>query len=162
MTEAKECFSSTSTSTPTTALDDCLEVCKYDIDSQAPTLGSTKAAGYDLYASERIIVPQNDRKLISTGIKIKLPHNTVGIIKSRSGLAVRNNIDAKAGVIDEDYRGIVKVVLHNSGTSDFEVNIGDRIAQLLVMPILRPQIEIVNTLNDTERGEGGFGSTGTN
>lgn len=128
--------------------------------SKSPTLGSDLAAGFDLCSSIACVVPKQGKYLIDTGIKIQLPSNTYAQLKSRSGLASKKNIHVGAGVIDEDYRGEVKVLLLNHSNEDFQVNIGDRIAQMIVIPILRPNIVIGLVNKNTERGEGGFGSTG--
>jgi dUTP pyrophosphatase len=129
--------------------------------ANAPTKGSLYAAGFDLYADEDILVPARKRKIISTGIAIKLPTNCFGRIAPRSGLALKHGIDVLAGVIDEDYRGEVMVILYNSDGAHFEVKRGDRIAQLLIQSYRKPTIEIVEELDDTARGAGGFGSSGT-
>lgn len=97
-----------------------------------------------------------------TDIQIELPSGCYGRVAPRSGLAAKNFIDVGAGVIDEDYRGNVGVILFNHSTVPFEVKKGDRIAQLICEQIFYPSIEEVETLSITERGAGGFGSTGTN
>ncbi|XP_018573994.1 deoxyuridine 5'-triphosphate nucleotidohydrolase [Anoplophora glabripennis] len=127
-----------------------------------PTKGSVKAAGYDLKSACDVTVPARGKALVDTGIKIQLPEGCYGRIAPRSGLAVKNFIDVGAGVVDEDYRGVLKVVLFNHSDADFEVKSGDRIAQLICERIYYPDIEEVQELTDTDRGEGGFGSTGTN
>lgn len=128
--------------------------------AQVPTRGSSFSAGYDLVADESLKIPVNNRAMISTGIAIALPTKHFGRIAPRSGLALKNGIDVLAGVIDEDYRGEVKVILYNSGDEDFTINKGDRIAQLIIQSYLAPVLEVTNTLDDTVRSEGGFGSTG--
>ncbi|XP_023012863.2 deoxyuridine triphosphatase [Leptinotarsa decemlineata] len=127
-----------------------------------PTKGSLKAAGYDLRSAFDITVPARGKALVDTGLKIELPEGCYGRIAPRSGLAVKNFIDVGAGVVDEDYRGVLKVVLFNHSDTDFEVRSGDRIAQLICEKIYYPVLEEVQELTATERGEGGFGSTGTN
>lgn len=125
-----------------------------------PKLGSPFSAGFDICSSENVVVPSNSQSLIHTGLKMKLPAGTYGQLKSRSGLAVKKNIHVGAGVIDEDFRGEVKVLLMNHSNEDFEVHCFDRIAQLIVIPVIRPAIALSTVLDDTERGEQGFGSTG--
>jgi deoxyuridine 5'-triphosphate nucleotidohydrolase len=125
-----------------------------------PTRGSKDAAGLDLYSAVYEIIPPNERKLISLDIAIRLPKNSYGQIASRSGLASKFSIDVGAGVIDEDYTGCISVLLINHSKHDFEIKIGDRIAQLLILPILKPNISKVETLPTTQRGNQGFGSTG--
>jgi dUTP pyrophosphatase len=136
--------------------------CKIVISGQGkkPTRGSPDSAGYDLYSSQNCVIKARDRATISTGIEIQCPSETYGRIAPRSGLAVKNGIATGAGVIDCDYRGIVKVLLFNHSDEDFEINIGDRIAQLIFEKIVHPTIETVTILDITERGDGGFGSTG--
>jgi len=126
-----------------------------------PTRGSLHAGGYDLYASELVgFIVGNDSRLVSTGIAVKIPTGYVGIIKPRSGLAVKHGFDIGAGVIDSDYRGEIKVLMrkHNLGT--YTVGVGDRIAQIVIVPCLEYEPVFVDELNSTTRGESGFGSTG--
>ncbi|XP_030764918.1 probable deoxyuridine 5'-triphosphate nucleotidohydrolase [Sitophilus oryzae] len=139
-----------------------LKFTKVNPDAFPPTKGSVKAAGYDLKSAEDVTVPSRGKALVDTGIKIELPHGCYGRIAPRSGLAVKNFIDVGAGVVDEDYRGVLKVVLFNHSDADFEVKRGDRIAQLICEKIYYPDLIEVEELSDTTRGEGGFGSTGTN
>lgn len=124
------------------------------------------AAGYDLTANEDVLIePGGAAHLVGTGLRLALPHGTVGIIKSRSSMAAKHNLEAGAGVIDEDYRGEVKVLLRNFGKSTVLISPGMRIAQLLVLPVVVDAepvgpLESLTMLPETERGEGGFGSTG--
>ncbi|XP_043776647.1 deoxyuridine 5'-triphosphate nucleotidohydrolase, mitochondrial isoform X2 [Cervus elaphus] len=128
----------------------------------APTKGSARAAGYDLYSAYDYTLPPMEKVLVKTDIQIALPSGCYGRVAPRSGLAAKHFIDVGAGVIDEDYRGNVGVVLFNFGKEKFEVKKGDRIAQLICERIFYPEIEEVQVLDDTERGSGGFGSTGSN
>ena len=128
-------------------------------DAQAPTRGSDEAAGYDLYSYESETVAPNQIKLIDTGISIKVPEGTYGRIAPRSSVS-KKGILVNAGVIDRDYRGPVKIMLHNLSNNDYVINKNDRIAQLILEQIKTPPVELVEELDDTERGEGGFGSTG--
>lgn len=128
--------------------------------AKAPQRGSSAAAGYDLCSSEDTVIPARGRKLVKTGIAIHTPPGTYGRVAPRSGLAVNHFIDVGAGVIDEDYRGEVRVLLFNHADTDFTVNKGDRIAQLVLECIKTPDVEIVEDLDATDRGAGGFGSTG--
>uniref|UniRef100_A0A8V0Z7C5 Deoxyuridine 5'-triphosphate nucleotidohydrolase n=1 Tax=Gallus gallus TaxID=9031 RepID=A0A8V0Z7C5_CHICK len=113
----------------------------------APSKGSARAAGYDLYSAYDYVIPPMEKAVVKTDIQIALPAGCYGRV---------------AGVIDEDYRGNVGVVLFNFGKETFEVKKGDRIAQLICERIFYPELEEVQALDDTERGEGGFGSTGKN
>ena len=128
--------------------------------AKIPTRGSAFSAGYDLYASESVVVKSKDRALVSTGIAIYVPSGTYGRIAPRSGLAVKYGIDVGAGVIDEDFRSDIKVLLMNHGDANYTVNVGDRIAQLIIENISSPEIKEVDELDDTARGNGCFGSTG--
>jgi dUTP pyrophosphatase len=132
-------------------------------DARAPGRADEGAAGYDLFSAEDVIIPVKTRKLVSTDISIQIPHETYARVAPRSGLSAKNWIDVGAGVIDESYRGIVKVLLINNGSNDFQVKIGDRIAQLIIEKCFYPEILIVDSieeLEETSRGSGGFGSTG--
>lgn len=128
-------------------------------DAQAPTRGSDEAAGYDLYSYESETVVPKQIKLIDTGISIRVPEGTYGRIAPRSSVS-KKGILINAGVIDRDYRGPVKVMVHNLSNNDYVINKNDRIAQLILEQIKTPPVELVEELDDTERGEGGFGSTG--
>jgi len=125
-----------------------------------PTYASPGAAGADLRASEAVEIPPGSRAAVPTGLKLQIPAGQVGLVWPRSGLAVRHGIDTLAGVIDSDYRGEVRVVLVNHGPGPFSIAPGDRIAQLLIQRVERAAFAAAAELRDTERGEGGFGSTG--
>lgn len=128
-------------------------------DAQIPNRATEGAAGFDLYAHSLHDIRPLDRTVVNTGITVEIPPNAVGVIKPRSGLAVRNGIDVMAGVIDSDYRGEIKVLLINQGDELFKVRPGDRIAQILFIPIITAS-EVGGNLSETDRGAGGFGSTG--
>ena len=117
--------------------------------AQAPARQSDQAAGYDLHLDEDLVLFPNERKLVSTGIAMAIPYGYYGRIAPR-----------RAGVVDSDYRGEVKVLLIYSGREKLVLERGDRIAQLILEKITLPEIEVVSCLDSTERGEGGFGSTG--
>ncbi|KAL7631221.1 UNVERIFIED_CONTAM: hypothetical protein RMT77_018478 [Armadillidium vulgare] len=133
---------------------------KLSSSAMTPKKGSEKAAGYDLFSAEDVCIPKLGKALISTDLQIQLPSECYGRIAPRSGLAWKNHIDVGAGVIDEDYRGTVKVVLFNHASRDYDVKKGDRIAQLICERIFYPELEEVEDLDETKRGDGGFGSTG--
>ncbi|KAF2498564.1 putative dUTPase [Lophium mytilinum] len=128
--------------------------------AKAPTKGSEFSAGHDLYASADIVVPARQRAKVATDISISVPVGTYARIAPRSGLAAKHGIDTLAGVIDADYRGPVIVLLANLSDEDFEIKAGDRIAQLIVERILMPTVVVVEKLEESVRGAGGFGSTG--
>ncbi|OJJ47895.1 hypothetical protein ASPZODRAFT_141455 [Penicilliopsis zonata CBS 506.65] len=127
---------------------------------RAPTRGSAFAAGYDVYSAKETVVPAKGKALVDTGIAIAVPEGTYGRIAPRSGLASKHFIDTGAGVIDADYRGEVKVLLFNFSDVDFTVKEGDRIAQLVLERIYTPEVMVVEELEESVRGAGGFGSTG--
>ena len=129
-------------------------------DSVTPTKGSVESAGYDLYSCEDTVVGTQSHLLVKTGIKVGLPLGTYGRVAPRSGLAYKKGIDVGAGVIDRDYTGEVGVILFNHGSEPFEVKKGDRIAQLVITKIENCELELVDEMKDTDRGDGGFGSTG--
>ena len=133
--------------------------------AHAPTYGSAFAAGCDLYAcidaGEVIILP-GQTVVIPTGWACEIPEGFTGLIYARSGLACKRGLAPanKVGVIDSDYRGEITVVLHNHGKEPQTVANGERIAQLLITPVLQPAYEVAQELTDTQRAGGGFGSTG--
>eukprot|EP00088_Acartia_fossae_P014029 TRINITY_DN17471_c0_g1_i1.p1 TRINITY_DN17471_c0_g1~~TRINITY_DN17471_c0_g1_i1.p1 ORF type:complete len:168 (+),score=45.84 TRINITY_DN17471_c0_g1_i1:45-506(+) len=141
---------------------DILQVAKLTDKAIIPTRGSALAAGYDLYSAYDYVIPPQGKILAKTDIQIKVPHGTYGRVAPRSGLAWKQHIDIGAGVVDEDYRGNVGVVMFNHSAVEVNVKAGDRIAQLVCEKISYPDIEVLDTLDETIRGEGGFGSTGTN
>ncbi len=127
----------------------------------APTYATDGSAGLDLYADgDYAIPPESDFVVVSTGISVEIDADKTGLVWPRSGMASKFGIDTGAGVIDSDYRGELKVLLFNHGDDTYRIKRGDRIAQLLIVPCYRPKIEIVDSLDETERGAGGFGSTG--
>ncbi len=128
--------------------------------AKLPARATTGAAGYDLSSTVDIIVPAHGKTLVNTGLHICVPNGTYGRIAPRSGLAANHFIDVGAGVIDACYTGEVMVLLFNHGELDFKVSVGDRIAQLILESIVCPEVTEVNKLVCTDRGAGGFGSTG--
>ncbi|NGP88569.1 dUTP diphosphatase [Fodinibius halophilus] len=133
-------------------------------DLPLPSYESTYAAGMDVRAAldEPITLAPGERTLIPTGLKMAMPQGYEAQIRPRSGLAYRNGITMlnTPGTIDADYRGEVKVLAVNLGDEPFEIDHGDRVAQMVIAPVLQADINEVENLSDTDRGEGGFGSTG--
>ena len=129
-----------------------------------PSYGSAEAAGADLYAclETAVEIAAGGTAMIPTGLAMELPEGTVGLVYARSGLASKKGLGPanKVGVIDSDYRGEVMVALHNHSAQAAVVEPGERIAQLVVAPVLRAAFAEADALSDTVRGEGGFGSTG--
>ena len=132
---------------------------KLDDGAFVPTRAHSTDAGMDLYAVETQVVPAKESAIFDTGVHIELPPNTVGMLKSKSGLNVKYGITSE-GVIDVGYTGSIVAKLYNNSGKDYIVNRGDKITQLVIMPILTPTVELVDSLEETERGTGGFGSTG--
>lgn len=140
-----------------------LKVKKMSRSAKLPTRGSDGAAGWDLYSNkERAILPKR-HVTFTTGIAIELPEGTFGAIYPRSGLATENGLRLCncVGVIDEDYRGEIKIPIYNDSGYTQRIGVGDRIAQLVIQPYCKDvELEVVKKLSETERGVGGFGSTG--
>ena len=132
--------------------------------AKLPTYGSTEAAGADLYAclEETVTIDPGKTAFIPTGIALEVPKGYAGLIYARSGLACKRGLAPanKVGVVDSDYRGEILVALHNHGEASQTVESGERIAQLVITPVLMPAYEWTSELEDTKRGTGGFGSTG--
>lgn len=123
-----------------------------------PTRGTPESAGLDLYCDEHVTVRHGRNQLVSTGISVKIPEGHCGLIWPRSGLSMKG-LDVMAGCVDEDYTGEVGVLV-TSHTDKVVVAKGDRVAQLLIVPINYVDVEEVEELTETERGENGWGSTG--
>jgi dUTP pyrophosphatase len=142
-----------------------MKITKLSENAVLPTKGSSQAAGYDLYAclKDSITIEPNETVMIKTGISIALPEGTFGGIFARSGLATKQGLRPAncVGVIDSDYRGEIMVAIHNDNNSFSRmISNHDRIAQLIVIPYLNVEFEEVENLDSTERGNGGFGSSG--
>ena len=132
--------------------------------AKLPTYGSAEAAGADLYAclEEEVTIEPGKTAFIPTGFAMAVPKGCAGLIYARSGMACKRGLAPanKVGVIDSDYRGEIMVALHNHGTEPQTVCHHERIAQMIITPVLTPGYEICQNLEDTDRGAGGFGSTG--
>lgn len=141
-----------------------IRVKKLNANAMLPTYGTEEAAGADLYAclDAPVTIAPGQTAWIPTGLSMEIPKGTAGLVYARSGMACKKGLAPanKVGVIDSDYRGPVTVVLHNHGTETQTVDNGDRIAQLVITPVLTVQFHETSDLSDTERGQGGFGSTG--
>ncbi|GMY28442.1 deoxyuridine 5'-triphosphate nucleotidohydrolase-like [Fagus crenata] len=137
-----------------------LKVKKLSEKAVLPSRGSPLSAGYDLSSATETKVPARGKALVPTDLSIAIPEGTYARVAPRSGLTWKHSIDVGAGVIDADYRGPVGVILFNHSDIDFEVKVGDRIAQLIIEKIMTPNVMEVEDLDATVRGEGGFGSTG--
>lgn len=141
-----------------------IRVKKLRADAILPTYGSAEAAGADLYAclSEPVLIEPGQTAWIPTGIAMEVPKGCAGLVYARSGLACKKGLAPanKVGVIDSDYRGEITVVLHNHGLTAQTVSSGERIAQMVITPVLTPEYQESEELSNTGRGQGGFGSTG--
>ena len=141
-----------------------LRIKKLRDNAQMPTYGSEFAAGADMYAAidEAVTIGPNETKLIPTGLAFEIPEGYAGFVYARSGLASKKGLAPanKVGVVDADYRGEVMVALHNHGTEAQTVEAGERIAQMIIAPFVAVNYVFSDELDDTVRGEGGFGSTG--
>lgn len=133
---------------------------KLDDGAIMPTRAHATDAGLDLYATEDRVIFTGNGVVFDTGVHIEFPHGYYGKIESKSGLNVKHGVVSCGGVIDEGYTGSITVKLYNLGEHVYIVRKGDKIAQLIIMPYEAPELELVEQLEETERGENGFGSTG--
>ena len=142
-----------------------MNIKKLNDNAKLPTYGSEFSAGADLYACEdcEITIAPGDTRLIHTGLAMAIPEGLVGLIYARSGLASKKGLAPanKVGVIDSDYRGEIMVALHNHSSAPQTVALGERIAQIVFAPFYAADFNLVDELDDTARGAGGFGSTGS-
>lgn len=132
---------------------------KLDEGATMPTRAHEADAGLDIYSRETAIVYNRESRVFDTGLHIELPKNSVGFLKSKSGLYMKHGITSE-GVVDEGYTGSIRVKLINHSDVPYVVNKGDKISQLVILPILKPELEVVDSLEETERGSKGFGSSG--
>lgn len=136
---------------------------KLDIGAKMPTRAHQFDAGLDLYAKttmEATAIPPHSMRVIDTGVHVQIPQHFAGLVKSRSGLMVKKMIQTD-GVIDADYTGSIHVALFNHGDEEYLVSSGEKIAQLLIVPCCLPPLEVTDSLCSTDRGDNGFGSTGS-
>lgn len=138
---------------------DSLKFLKLHPAAKLPTRGSKYAAGLDLYSVEDTVIPAGERALVRTGLSVAIPRGYYGRVAPRSGLATEHGVDVLAGVIDSDYRGEIICVLINHGREIVHLEVGRRVAQLVIESIITPQAEWADTLDKTDRGSGGFGSS---
>lgn len=141
-----------------------IKIKKLNPNAIVPTYGTKHSAGADLYActnSPMIIVP-GEMVMIKTGLAIEIPHGYVGLVYARSGLATKSGLAPanKVGVIDSDYRGEIMVPLFNHSKTPACLDVGERVAQLVIVPYIKADYQLVEEIESSPRGEGGFGSTG--
>ncbi len=141
---------------------DQLEVKLLHPQARPPARGREGDAGYDLSCVEPFVLRPGERRMVATGVAIALPPGVAGLVMPRSGLAHRHGIACvnSPGLIDPNYRGELRVILVNHGEEMFRAHAGDRIAQLLLVPYWTPELRVVDELPESERGDGGFGSSG--
>lgn len=134
---------------------------KVTLDKNAfmPTSAHAQDAGYDLYAPETVVIPPHSYATVDVGVHMEIPTGYVGFIKSKSGLNVKYNILCE-GVIDSGYTGSIVVKAYNHGNAEKTIKRGEKITQIVFLPIFKPELELVNTLEKTDRGDNGFGSSG--
>src|SRR4051794_23178217 len=141
-----------------------LAVCLLHPDAKAPARGRPHDAGYDLASVEACVLAPGERRLVGTGVAVAIPPGIAGLVTPRSGLAANHGVHPlnAPGLIDPTSRGEIRVALHNAGAEPFAVHVGDRIAQLLLVPFWAPRLQVVEVLpaSPDERGEAGFGSSG--
>jgi dUTP pyrophosphatase len=144
------------------ALTDTLEIRLLHPDAIVPARTRRGDAGLDLRSTERVTIPPAATRLIGTGIAVAIPEGVAGLVTPRSGLAAEHGLTLlnAPGLIDPNFRGEIKVILHNTSERRYTVEIGDRIAQLLLVPYWAPELTVVDELDGTERGADGFGSSG--
>jgi dUTP pyrophosphatase len=139
-----------------------LKITRTRKDAIIPRYAHKDDSGLDLFSVDILTLEPGEFKLVKTGIKIELPENTEAQVRPRSGLAYKNGITVlnTPGTIDEGYRGEIGVILINHSKKTFHITAGMKIAQMVIMPVLRPRVVVSEELSETVRGEGGFGSTG--
>jgi len=139
-----------------------IKIMKIDPDAILPSKAHPTDAGYDLYAVQTLTIQPGESALVGTGIAMALPTATEAQVRPRSGIALKHQVTVlnAPGTIDADYRGEVKVILINHGRAPFQIEKGMKIAQMVIAPVLATQLSEASSLDDTQRGEGGFGSSG--
>jgi len=138
-----------------------LKIKKINEDAKSFSYAHQGDAGMDVYSCEEKIIKAGERAIIKTGISISLESGHVALVWDKSGLASKKGIKTMAGVIDSGYRGEIKIVILNTSNEDFKIEKHDKIAQILIQPIIKAEIEEVTSLDETSRNKDGFGSTGT-
>ena len=133
---------------------------RLDPEATLPTRGSSQSAGLDIFSIEEVVIEPKQRSLVRTGLAAAIPEGHYGRIAPRSGLATRQGLDVLAGVIDSDYRGEVRCLLYNSGDEAIHLPAQSKICQLIIEKIITPSAVWSDEISDTDRGSGGFGSTG--
>lgn len=138
-----------------------LQIQKLDPAAKIPTFSYKGDAGMDIFSIEDVEILPGEKAVVRTGLKLAIPEGCAGFVWDKSGMAVKHHIKTMAGVIDSNYRGEFQVVLTNLGKVSYHIEKGSKIAQLIIAPVTSPQIEEADITDQTERGGGGFGSSGT-
>ena len=133
---------------------------KLDKGAYMPERAHAQDAGLDIRTPSPVHIPRGGYAIVNTGVHVELPQGTCGILKSKSGLSALFCLHTVDGVIDEGYTGEIVAKLHNGGSGDIYLDAGDKVTQLVIVPVLKPVLQLVDELDETERGTAGFGSTG--
>lgn len=133
---------------------------KLDAEAKLPSYAHAGDAGMDVYALQEVVLRPGERTIVPTGIAMAVPQGYVALVWDKSGRAVKNGITTMAGVIDAGYRGEVGIVIYNASVEAVTIGKHEKVAQILIQPVVSAELEEVDSLDDTDRGEGGFGSTG--
>jgi len=137
-----------------------IKIKKINPEAITPHYSHEGDAGMDVYSVEDVLIKPGERFAVPTGLAIELPPGYVSLIWDKSGIALKHGITTMAGVVEHTYRGEYKILLFNSSNSDYNIKKGEKVAQLLIQPIVTAEIEETDKLSETKRAEGGFGSTG--
>ncbi len=137
-----------------------IQIKKLNSNAVIPSYAHAHDAGMDLYASESMVIKAGGRVLVPTSIAMAIPAGNVGLIWDKSGMAAKFGLKVMGGVIDAGYRGEIKIIVHNLSSLDYHVEVGMKVAQMLIQPVMQLPLREVDELDATVRGEGGFGSTG--
>lgn len=137
-----------------------LKVKRIHRDAKIPSYANPGDAGMDIYAAEVVTVKPGESSKIKTGISVEIPDGYVGLCWDKSGLSMNHGIKVLAGVIDSGFRGELVLAVHNLGKEEYTFQIGDKVMQMLLQPVLHCAIEVTDSLSSSERGENGFGSSG--
>lgn len=133
---------------------------KLDVEAKLPSYAHQGDAGMDVYALQTVELNPGQRTIVPTGIAMAVPQGYVALVWDKSGRAVKNGITTMAGVIDAGYRGEVGIVIYNASNEVVTIDKHEKVAQILIQPVVSAELEEVDSLDETDRGEGGFGSTG--
>lgn len=137
-----------------------LKIKKLREDAMIPSFNHDSDAGLDMYSVDEVLVAPQERKAVDTGIALELPKGHAGLVWDRSGLALKEGIITMGGVIDEGYRGEIKIIVYNMTDQYYQIKKGDRIAQMLIQKVEHPKIEVTGMLSESDREAKGFGSSG--